>query len=153
MNVCLQYDNYSAYYASIMFDAFRYLLCSKLCRQHNRLVPNLWAVGTLLKESGFLFLLHLRDPAVQQMKSLDCLVLHFYKYYKEAKQNDFSCITQDGGKSVTILLDGYDEFPADLRQNSFVSDLLQRKVFPASAIVISSILMYQHVFTTISLSE
>ena len=87
------------------------------------------------------------------MKSLDCLVLHFYKYYKEAKQNDFSCITQDGGKSVTILLDGYDEFPADLRQNSFVSDILQRKVFPASAIVISSILMYQHVFSTISLAE
>ena len=38
MHFCLQYDNYSAYHASIMLDAFRHLLCSKLC-QHNRLVP------------------------------------------------------------------------------------------------------------------
>ena len=29
----------STYYASIMLDASRHLLCSKLC-QHNRLVPN-----------------------------------------------------------------------------------------------------------------
>ena len=39
MHFCLQCDSYSAYYASIMLDAFRHLLRSKLCR-HNRLVPN-----------------------------------------------------------------------------------------------------------------
>ena len=39
MHFCLQYDSYSAYYASNMLDAFRHLLCSKLC-QHNRPVPN-----------------------------------------------------------------------------------------------------------------
>ena len=38
MHFCLQYHNYSAYYASIMLDAFRHLLCSKLC-WHNKLVP------------------------------------------------------------------------------------------------------------------
>ena len=30
---------FSAYYASIMLNAFRHLLCSLLC-QHNRRVPN-----------------------------------------------------------------------------------------------------------------
>ena len=30
---------YLTYYAGIMLNAFRYLLCSKLC-QHNRRVPN-----------------------------------------------------------------------------------------------------------------
>ena len=43
MHFCLQYDNYSAYYASIMLDAFRNLLYSRLC-QHNRLVPNAGAI-------------------------------------------------------------------------------------------------------------
>ena len=100
-------------------------------------ISYLWATNKLLTKSDFLFLLHLRNPAVQQMKSLECLVRHFYKSEKEA----LSCITQliqDHGKSVTILLDGYDELPVDLRQNSFIAYLLECKELPASAIVVSS---------------
>ena len=96
-------------------------------------ISYLWASNQLLTKSDFLFLLHLRDPAVQQMRSIECLVCHF-KQGKEATSN----LLQDGGKSVTFLLDGYDELPADLRQNSFIACLLQHKVLPASAIVISS---------------
>ena len=33
--------NYLTCYAGIMLNAFRYLLCSKLC-QHNRRVPSFW---------------------------------------------------------------------------------------------------------------
>ena len=47
-------------------------------------------------------------------------------------------IAQDGGKSVTILLDGYDELPVNLRQNSFIADILQHRVLPACSIVVSS---------------
>jgi len=97
-------------------------------------IAYLWATNMLLVKSNFLFLLHLRDPAVQQMKSLDCLVHHFYKY-------DHSCaahLLQDGGKSVTILLDGYDEFPSDLRQKCLIVNLLKHQLLPASVIVISS---------------
>ena len=104
-------------------------------------ISYLWASNTLLTKSDFLFLLHLRDPTVQQMKSLECLVHHLYKYEKEAQQIVLSCVAhllQDGGKSVTILLDGYDELPADLRQNSFIARLLQHEVLPASTIVVSS---------------
>ena len=104
-------------------------------------ISYLWATKKLLTKSDFLFLLHLRDPAVQQMKSLDCLVHHFYKYEKEAKLIAKSCaahLLQDGGKSVTILLDGYDEFPVDLRQISFIANLLKHQLLPASSIVISS---------------
>ena len=97
-------------------------------------ISYLWARNESLSKSDFLFLLHLRDPAVQQMKSLECLVRHFYNQDKEAEFH----LLQDGGKSVTILLDGYDELPANLRQNSFIARLLQHKVFPASAIVVSS---------------
>ena len=100
-------------------------------------IAYLWAQGELLTNTDFLFLLHLRDPSVQQMHSLDALVRHFYQYDKQASLVT-SCVVQDGGKSVTILLDGYDELPVNLRQNSFIADLLQRRVLPACSIVVSS---------------
>ena len=100
-------------------------------------VAYLWAQGELLTNTDFLFLLHLRDPSVQQMHSLDTLVHHFYHYDKQASLVT-SCVAQDGGKSVTILLDGYDELPVNPEQNSFIADLLQHKVLPACSIVVSS---------------
>ena len=100
-------------------------------------IAYLWAQGELLTNTDFLFLLHLRDPSVQQMHSLDDLVHHFYHYDKQASLVT-SCVAQHGGKSVTILFDGYDELPVHLQQNSFIADLLQHKVLPACSIVISS---------------
>ena len=100
-------------------------------------IAYLWANGELLTNTHFLFLLHLRDPSVRQLDSLQSLVHHFYHYDKQAEQVT-SCVAQDGGKSVTILLDGYDELPPNLRQNSFIVDLLQHKVLPACSIVVSS---------------
>ena len=47
-------------------------------------IAYLWAQGELLTNTDFLFLLHLRDPSVQQMHSLDTLVRHFYHYDKQA---------------------------------------------------------------------
>ena len=110
-------------------------------------IAYLWAQGELLTNTNFLFLLHLRDPSVQQMHSLDSLVHHFYHYYhdEQACLLITSCVCQYGGKSVTILLDGYDELPENLRQNSlnlrqnsFIANLLHRKVLPACSIVVSS---------------
>ena len=59
MHFCLhylQYDSYSAYYASIMLDAFRHLLCSKLCR-HN--------IGWCLINSNHLCISLLSDECFQ----------------------------------------------------------------------------------------
>ena len=100
-------------------------------------IAYLWAQGELLTNTDFLFLLHLRDPSVQQLHSLDDLVRHFYHYDKQASLVT-SCVAQDDGKSVTILFDGYDELPVHLQQNSFIADLLQHKVLPACSIVVSS---------------
>ena len=100
-------------------------------------IAYLWANGELLTNTHFLFLLYLRDPSVQQMYSLNDIVHHFFYYDKQAEQVT-SCVAQDGGISVTILLDGYDELPPNLRQNSFIVELLQRKVLPACSIVVSS---------------
>ena len=102
-------------------------------------IAYLWANGELLTNTHFLFLLHLRDPSVQQMHSLNDLIHHFNcNHDKQACSDLTSSLRQDSGKSVTILLDGYDELPPNLRQNSFIVDLLQRKVLPACSIVVSS---------------
>ena len=100
-------------------------------------IAYLWAKGELLTSIEFLFLLHLRDPSVQQMDSLHSLVCHFYHYDKQASQVT-SYVAQDSGESVAILLDGYDELPPGLRENSFIDGLLQRKILPACVIVVSS---------------
>ena len=102
-------------------------------------IAYLWANGELLTNTHFLFLLHLRDPSVRQMHSLNDIVHHFYcDRDKQACSDLTSSLCQDSGNSVTILLDGYDELPPNLRQNSFIVDLLQRKVLPACSIVVSS---------------
>ena len=98
-------------------------------------IAYLWAKGELLTNTDFLFLLHLRDPSVQEMRSLEALVNLFYHHDKRACSKVASHIYQNGGKSVTILLDGYDEMP---RQNSFITDLMYRLILPKCSIVVSS---------------
>lgn len=101
-------------------------------------VSYLWAKGELLKNSDLLFLLYLRDPAVQQMNSLHDLVHHFYRYDEKSKDCCMAQILKDNGHFLTILLDGFDELPVNLQQNGFIADIIQRKVLPACAIVLSS---------------
>ena len=99
-------------------------------------VAYLWAEGELLTKFDFLFLLYLRDPRVQQIDSLHSLVSHFYDKLQVSKVT--TRVAEDNGKSVVILLDGYDELPENLRQNSFIVDLLQHKFLPTCSIVVSS---------------
>ena len=99
-------------------------------------IAYLWAKGQLLNRSRFLFLLHHRDPSVHEITTLKKLLHLFYDTDVSVR----SCLTQlqDNEKSVVFLLDDYDEYPVELRQNSFISDIIDRKKFCSSAIVISS---------------
>ena len=42
------------------------------------------------------------------------------------------------GKTLTFLIDGYDEFPEELRHNSLIADILNRQVLPGCGLVVSS---------------
>jgi len=101
-------------------------------------ISYLWAQDELFTSSNVLFLLCLRDPAVQQINSLNDLVHHFYRHNKSAADHCIAELLQDDGKFLTMLLDGYDELPLGLQQTSFIAEILQRKVLTACAIVISS---------------
>ena len=103
-------------------------------------ISYLWARGELLTKSKFLFLLHLQDPDVHKIKSLKDLVSYLY-HHDHDKLIAESCVTEileDSGNVLTILLDGYDELPDDLRKVGFISDILQHKILPCCGIVVSS---------------
>ena len=100
-----------------------------------------WANGNLLKSSQFIFLLCLRDPAVQSMSSINDLVLYFYKQDRSASKQAKACCTyllNSGGKNITFLLDGFDELPVDLQSKSFAVSILHHEIFPGSSVVVTS---------------
>ena len=102
-----------------------------------------WANNKLLKSSQLVFLLCLRDPAIQRLSSINDLVLYFYKYAqdKAASKNikDFcSYLLNSNGNSVTFLIDGFDELPEKLKEDSFVVSIINHEVLPASTVVITS---------------
>ena len=72
----------------------------------------------MLIESQFIFLLCLRDPIVQAMSSINDLVQYFYKQDKQHTNHVetlHTCLL-DNGKSITFLIDGYDELLEKLQR-------------------------------------
>ena len=100
-----------------------------------------WGKKELLQKFEFVLLVSLRDPSLQQIKCVDDLLQLFYKGNKNATEITSACseyLDSNGGKSLTLLLDGYDEYPEDLRECSLVASILQRHVLPLCGLVVSS---------------
>ena len=47
-------------------------------------------------------------------------------------------LSDNGGRSLTLLLDGYDEYPEHIRESGLVANILKRKVLPHCGLVVSS---------------
>ena len=100
-----------------------------------------WGNKELLQKFEFVLLVSLRDPSLQQIKCVDDLLQLFCKGDKNATEIVSACseyLFANGGKSLTLLLDGYDEYPEDLRECSLVASILQRQVLPLCGLVVSS---------------
>ena len=100
-----------------------------------------WANGQSLVNTVLLFLIFLRDPVVRTITSLKDLVKYYYRFDESSNNIANSCadyLVHSGGVHVTLVLDGYDEYPENLRQNGFISDILQHKVLPYCHLVITS---------------
>ena len=100
-----------------------------------------WSKAELLQTFELVLLVCLRDPCLQQIKSVDDLLQLFYKGHKNATEVVSACsehLSKNGGKSLTLLLDGYDEYPRNLHDNSLITDILQRQVLPLCVLVVSS---------------
>ena len=95
----------------------------------------------LLKKYKLVLLVFLRDPSLRQVSSIDDLLQLFCKGDKNATQIVSACaqyLLDSSGKTLTLLLDGYDEYPRDLQEASLIADILKRQVLPLCGLVVSS---------------
>ena len=100
-----------------------------------------WANKELLQQFELVLLVCFRDPSLQQIKSIDDLLQLFCIGDKNATEIVSGCaqhLFANGGKSLTLLLDGYDGYPEHLRESSLVANIIKLQVLPLCGMVVSS---------------
>ena len=97
-----------------------------------------WANGELLPNITLMFLIHLRDTESHKITSLESFVN--YVSYSQVAEHVLEYITNNEGKNIMIVFDGYDELPEELRTNSFLYKMMTQKLteIPSSNVVITS---------------
>ena len=107
-----------------------------LCKQ----IAYQWAKGELLKDTKLLFLLFLRDPAVQKIHDLNELIHYFFKFKRSNLDLSKECaeiLEKRDNSDITILMDGYDEL-RDKGNDLLIENIIKRKILPQCRIVITS---------------
>ena len=100
-----------------------------------------WANGALPTLQKIMFLLFLRDPAVQRISCLEDLIMYFYCNDKASINDAKICaehLQKTDGIELTIILDGYDELPQKMKQKGFLAEIIQRKRLPACNLIVTS---------------
>ena len=100
-----------------------------------------WGKKHLLQKFKVVLLICLRDPILQQAKTIPDLLQNFCKGDPDAMEITTTCSShffENGGKDLTFLFDGFDELPEKLRTNSLIYAILKRLVLPYCGLVLSS---------------
>ena len=100
-----------------------------------------WGDKQLLKKYELVLFVFLRDPSLRQVSSINDLLRLFCKGDENATPIVSACaqyLLENGGKTLTLLLDGYDEYPRDLQEASLIADILKRQILPLCGLVVSS---------------
>ena len=99
-----------------------------------------WATNEILTEIKIAFLLYLRDIHLQSITSTKQLV----QYMSMGCLDDEQITTFDKhlvntkGQQLCIVMDGFDEYPSLLQQNSFIVDIINGVILPEAMVVITS---------------
>ena len=109
-----------------------------LCKQ----IAYQWAEGKLLKDTKMIFLLFLRDPAIQNMHNLSDVFQYIFKFASKSLNLDVTkryveIFEKRNNSDITILLNGYDELN-DKGDNSLVTNIIKHKILPQCRVVITS---------------
>ena len=96
-----------------------------------------WAEGKLLTSDKLVLLLLLRDPNVQKITNEHKLIEYFTKSTSKVEQLS-SCLEDNHGASVTLIIDGFDELSAKLCQESFFRELIEKRCLPEAKVVVTS---------------
>ena len=100
-----------------------------------------WSIQEILQKFKLVLLVCLRNPAVQKLSLIDDLLQLFYRRDRRAIEIASACsdyLSENNGEDLALLLDGYDEYPERLRNDSLVADILKRKVLPRCGLIVSS---------------
>ena len=100
-----------------------------------------WGKKHLLPMFKIVLLICLRDPILQEAKSVPDLLQYFCKGDPSAIKIATECseyLFDNGGKDLVFLFDGFDELPEKLRTDSLIVDILKRHVLPSCGLVVSS---------------
>ena len=99
-----------------------------------------WACKQIILSDKLVLLVFLRDPAAQNINSVEDLVCYFYK--SDSKSIEFSEISNKlvstEGNNVTIILDGFDEISHVKDETDFFQRLLFKDILPLCRIVVTS---------------
>ena len=99
-----------------------------------------WATNEILTEIKIVFLIYLRDPQLQSITTTKQLV----EYMSMGCLNDEQITTfntylvNSKGQQLCIVMDGFDEYPTSLQENSFIVDIINGRVLPEAIVVITS---------------
>ena len=99
-----------------------------------------WANRSLLTNKVLLFLIFLRDPYIRSIKCLKEFVAYAICSGLQNRKVDLlvQYLEITSGTNVTIVLDGYDEVSSEVRNNSFVAKIINRKILKLCGLVITS---------------
>ena len=100
----------------------------------------LWADGKILEDTKLLVSIYLRDPCVHQILTFTDLAKYITTTCHQNKMiEDFTlALSNTCGKDITFVFDGYDELPESFRKESFIANIINRKMFPLSNLIITS---------------
>ena len=95
----------------------------------------LWSKGELFQEYKLVILVRLRDPAVQNAKSL----MDLLPYQDKTMAQDVEKLIRDNnGNGVLLVLDGWDEIPQSAPGHALILSLIDRTQLHESSIIITS---------------
>ena len=75
------------------------------------------------------------------MTLIDDLLQSFCKRNRRSSEIASACsdyLSENNGEDLALLLDGYDEYPERLREDSLIADILKSKELPCCGLVVSS---------------
>ena len=99
----------------------------ELCRRRKEIVR--------MKNYSLVVLLRLREKRVQGIQNISDI---FYHEDSDLVQAVTKEVVACQGKNVLFVLDGFDELPNNLRQDSFIVELIRGKHLPACTILVTS---------------
>ena len=99
-----------------------------------------WANKNILQEKSLLFLISLRDPYIQQVKSLEQFVCYVTNSYQKNSTVEavMEYLESTSGEHCVIVFDGYGEISESIRKDSLIGKIMSHKILKLCGLVITS---------------